>query len=182
MRSWEKASQGHHKEGGCKWEKCDQTCHQRVSCWWEEQNSAPRRAQLYNSAWVASPEIHTRSCDWLVSSHLLLLLWSLQPEVFAGCRFVCSVQFLPVAIRGILESFPPWCVAADTSVTGVLPLLLLRSSLQDCSFPGLLSRRFLQVSCAKQWNEMLLLHSKTSMTRGFHRPYYVLEHKSSCHS
>lgn len=172
MRSWEKASQGHHKEGGCKWERCDQTRHQHVSCWWE-QNPAPKTAPLYNSAWVDIPEIHTCSHDWLVSSHLLLLVWSLpvQPEVFAGCRFECSIQSVPVVMRGILESFPSWCVTADRPVTAVLPLLLLRSSLQDSSSPALLSRRFLQVSCAKQWNETFLLHLKTSMTTGFHWPH-----------
>lgn len=63
MRSREKASQGHHKEGGCKWEKCDQTRHQHVSCCWEEQNSTPRRALLYNCLGGQSRNTHLLS--WL---------------------------------------------------------------------------------------------------------------------
>lgn len=37
-------------------------------------------------------------------------------EVFAGCKFVFSVQFLPVSMRGTLESFPAWCVTGQSRV------------------------------------------------------------------
>lgn len=70
-------------------------------------------------------------------------------DVAAGCRFGYFIQPVPAVMKGILEScFPARYIIADRLVTDALPLLLLRSNLQDCSSPVLLSRRFLQELCA----------------------------------